>query len=336
MTQLAILNKWLLRSALFLCLHFLTIGLPSVVWAKSQQTHQCISDFQTEIEIENKQHRELYRQIDPEGFNSFIEANSNRFYRASENSPLIIMIHGFMGSPYEMQKIALSARKSGYHVANLLIPGFGGTAEIANQYSYKIWQKWLLAKLNQSLDCFPEVHLVGFSTGGLLIYDYLTNRGVHDKIQTATLISPFFKATGSFSYLIARGISLLLDKVSNETVYRWTRLPDLKVMFAEPVYYLQEVPLKSARQIMTLGELNIAKIPKKIKNKNFRLMTLLSQQDMVVDIPTSKALVLAWFPSSQVIEFSGRPRPPHHLMSFAVSPVAKEVRSLTLSHIRGK
>src|SRR5690606_10713438 len=183
----------------------------------------------------------------------------------------------------------------------------------ANQYSYKIWQKWLLAKLNQSLDCFPEVHLVGFSTGGLLIYDYLTNRGVHDKIQTATLISPFFKATGSFSYLIARGISLLLDKVSNETVYRWTRLPDLKVMFAEPVYYLQEVPLKSARQIMTLGELNIAKIPKKIKNKNFRLMTLLSQQDMVVDIPTSKALVLAWFPSSQVIEFSGRPRPPHHL-----------------------
>ncbi|MSQ82494.1 MAG: alpha/beta fold hydrolase [Myxococcales bacterium] len=80
----------------------------------------------------------------------------------------VLVLHGFTGSPWEVQPLCEAAMDRGLSVAAPILPGHATTIHALDQVQ---WQDWLVAAqlshawLARNCDV---VHLAGFSMGGLL------------------------------------------------------------------------------------------------------------------------------------------------------------------------
>jgi len=96
------------------------------------------------------------------------DANWFRFMAEKDNAPGIVLVHGFLASPAEMIQLGDKFNKQGFNVIGVRLKGHGTSPW---DLSERNWQDWA-ASVKHGVDIMQasseEIHLIGFSTGGLL------------------------------------------------------------------------------------------------------------------------------------------------------------------------
>jgi alpha-beta hydrolase superfamily lysophospholipase len=250
-------------------------------------------------------------------------------FRINSANEIAILIHGFMGSPAEMSGSAQVMEELGFSVLNILIPGFGADSQFADHFTAEDWERRLDPILDAAIQCFSRVHLVGFSTGGLLIHSYLrrrteTPRGRHldlTRVKSASLYSPFYAPHYWWAPFFAKMVVFFVKFVSVIPLFRMTRFRDLQVMTLNPQEYLQRIPLQTGRRIEVYGQ-KIANGPQ--IQISIPALLFLSKGDRVLNQKTTEACVRRDF-SIVEFRFFETNKVPHHLMVKAVHPAAPDV-----------
>lgn len=261
---------------------------------------------------------------------------------SEENSPTwnwgrkkqaVYLLHGFIGTPNEMSALAVKLQVKGFTVINDLIPGYAADGFVANQFKPQQWQENTEANLESIRSCFEKIHLVGFSTGGLLLHDYVRLHEEDFTARSLILYSPFYRPHLKFADLLRSAARLVTPVVLIQPLYYLTRFPDIKVAVLKPNNYLQQLPLDGARFVFSLGR----QVHEEIRNLPLgddltATLLFVSDTDRIMDLQTSVENVTGDFSNVSVVRFS-EIDVPHHLMVDAVSPVAEAVQDQTVDFI---
>ncbi len=82
-----------------------------------------------------------------------------------------VLIHGFTGSPKEIQILADHLQQHGFDVDTPILPGHGDIIERRKMRVQANWQEWIKAgeqAVKNMLETHEEVYVVGFSMGGMI------------------------------------------------------------------------------------------------------------------------------------------------------------------------
>lgn len=79
-----------------------------------------------------------------------------------------LLIHGFTGSPHEVAPLARYLREQGYEVHTPVLAGHGGTRSEMKRATWQDWIAGVGALMVELQRAGKDVHLVGFSMGGLI------------------------------------------------------------------------------------------------------------------------------------------------------------------------
>lgn len=241
----------------------------------------------------------------------------------------VYLLHGFIGTPEEMADAAKRLHQKGYTVINDLIPGYAASGIIANQFDSGTWISHVETNLNAIRTCFREIHLIGFSTGGLLLHNYIRQHQSDFTAKSLILYSPFYKPHFAFADFLRSGTRLLTPVVLTKPLYYLTRFPDIKVAVLKPENYLQQLPLDGAKFVIELGkkvDSEVAAAP--LKNNSTATLLFVSNADQIMNLKTTLKIVAQDFTNLHIVHFKNQ-YVPHHLMVSEVSDVAEEVLQQT-------
>lgn len=259
-----------------------------------------------------------------------LEENKPYWHIGTKNEA-VYLLHGYIGTPFDMKAAADKLTELGYTVVTDLIPGHGANGVIANQFGDADWREHVKANIDALRSCYPKVHLVGFSTGGLLIHDYLRN----DPNYTAAsviLYSPYYLPYSKFNQALNNFVQLFTNTLSTSFLYSLSHHPDAKIAILRPQNYLQDLPLITASRIAKLGKDvdSFGKI-----SLNTHALLFVSDLDEIINLDATLKDVTADFSTLKVIHFTKKDAAPHHLMIPEVSAKAQDVLNETVSFIEG-
>lgn len=294
-------------------------------------------DLGSLLEQEWEQTKKLYLEREP----NYSEKNEYQRprYRLSHSlgkdqkaKEIVYILHGFMGSPYEMKGFEETALKKGLDVYNDLIFGYGDQATLANKTTYEEWLNLFNKKLDLILAHYEKVHFVGFSTGGLMISTTLKNRpDLQLKVQSITLISPFFEPDLPLASFLLKCLLLFTDSVKSSLPHSLIRYPDVVVMMNHPEYFMQRIPLKAAQEVMRMGYDFQDQFEEKWNNEAVSLspniQIHLTENDRVLEFDFSQEFLRELYPKAEQFIYHGD-MAPHHLMVPSVSKEAKAINEL--------
>jgi len=111
--------------------------------------------------------RERYREINSQ---QTAQADANWFFLKSKRkkASAVLLIHGFLASPAEMRSLGERLHGEGHHVLGVRLKGHGTSPWDLRSRN---WQDWAASveRGYEIIKAFSQrVHIVGFSTGGLL------------------------------------------------------------------------------------------------------------------------------------------------------------------------
>ena len=290
----------------------------------------CWQDFKADTVKQMQEREKLYQKIDS-GFDKF--SDLDRAYTTDGvKEELVVLMHGFLANPNEMKSIADSLNQQGYPIYSALIPGYGATATVANQFKNEDWIKWNEIEIARAEKCFSKIHLIGFSTGATIFHDYLTKHNDDSKIASLTLISAFFKTHFMFDMSLKLVKASKAKKMKMGSLLKKLPVSDVQVIVDNPDTYLQEVPLISMREVVELGKLNLKR---KVVEKSLHVPTLaiISGEDMIADPDSIEKVVSHNFQNLKMQSYDDPGHIPHQLMLKDISRVSDEVHNQILKFI---
>jgi carboxylesterase len=98
-----------------------------------------------------------------------------------------LLIHGFTGTPHEVEPLVKRLESEGFEVVAPLLPGHGGERQQMLRVTWRDWIQGAENVLNGLLHDHEQVHLVGFSMGGL-IAAYLAAK-YPQRVRSLTMLS---------------------------------------------------------------------------------------------------------------------------------------------------
>lgn len=233
------------------------------------------------------------------------------------NGEIVYLLHGFLGSPFEMKSTAEALIQSGYTVIQDILPGHGVSAETANAIPVEDIQHHVFGNITALKKCDQKIHLVGFSTGATLLHHYL-QKNSNAPISSVTLISPYYRPSILYSDVLSLGAGLFFSTLSIDFAYKVTRFPDLKVAYLDPSHYMHDIPLQMTNEIDSFGGttlLTAALI-------NVPILLLTSSNDKIASPIITHAKIAADFTSIKLMHYGPWMLAPHHIMAESVSPAA--------------
>lgn len=280
----------------------------------------CGSNLQNQLTEELQRRNVLYQKIDPTA-GPIVVAKQPAF-KLGSSKEIVFLIHGFMGTPDEMKYVAQYLARANYTVYLGLIPGFGSSANVANQFGASDYTRWISQEVAALKRCYSKIHLVGFSTGALLAYNYMMTHRNDPQIASVSLISPFFTVHTIYSAFLQTASSLILKSIDLQTMQALTHFPDIQVMIKRPQGYNDRVPLLAANQVSILGREVWNKLFPRAGTPTLAFISdsdrVLNQEDSIQKLQSTLIyLELVHYPESQQV--------PHHMMTPVVSRRAPEV-----------
>ena len=191
--------------------------------------------------------------------NKYISArkeNKPRLFPGTNNKA-IILLHGFIGSPFEISSAAENLNKAGYTVFAPLIYGFGGDTQLANTASIEDWKSTLRDSISYLAPCYNEFTLIGFSLGGTILIDFILSeipRTEDITINSVVLIAPYYKSNFLGSRIINTVLSVLMKSISLKTLYKVSHHSDLPTPLNNPQYYNNEIPLNAISELFKFDD----------------------------------------------------------------------------------
>ncbi len=294
----------------------------ALAFVSAKASVSCQADAKANFLKRNQNLYLEYKRISPNAL--MVEHKKAKWIDGKENSSKVIFLaHGYLGTPSEMMYLAKPFQEAGWTVVGFLIPGHGSTVDVGNAFSNERWQEELKAQLDPIIQCFEEVRLVGFSTGGLLLYDYAVHAQSPRSLKSVHLVSPYFMPRLGAWNLIDGIIQVLYDGIDVDLAYKMTHFPDLKVMTVNRNDYNQNIPVGMAREVSDLGR-KVYQGTWPSKKVKIPVQLFLSEGDWTVDTNVTKEIVFASFAGIDFHWLSGTE--PHHLMVPEVSQYARVIQ----------
>lgn len=198
------------------------------------------------------------------------------------NGQSVILTHGLLSTPSEMKGLATKLHTLGYTVIGCRLKGHGTSPWDLHQKRWQDWQQSLKNSINVATGYSSNIHLVGFSTGGLL------------SLIIAGQPKTFIKSVVSCGTpLEIKNPRILLAKTghfSNIAIKKLTRfhgLPFKKNIPEHPHINYQHLPLSSVTQLLVL----MKRTKRHLKKIQCPTLIIHADNDPVAS-PTSMKLLL--------------------------------------------
>ena len=233
-------------------------------------------------------------------------------YQIGEKDTAVILLHGFICSPFEVYFLSQEINKKGYTVFLPLIEGFGGSTKLANSVKYQSWQSTLDRSIEILKPHYSKFVIVGFSLGGTIAIDFLLNQYEKDaEVLGAVLLSPYFIPKLKGSRAINSFFDIFTDSISLKSLYTISQNPDLLIPTSNPEHYNSEMPLKAVDQIIEFGK----KTMDSLHGKECTLPTLFvyTEDDQTVDNEVSFNLIKNYFQNLKIIKYEKSKKIRHQL-----------------------
>jgi carboxylesterase len=231
----------------------------------------------------------------------------------------VLLVHGFLGSPDELQPLAERLVKDGHTVRVVLLPGHGHNPERLKGITWQRWADHVQSELKELKRSTNRTVLIGSSMGGLLNL-IMAAKGLCDAVVT---LAPALELQEQKQMLLIGFIKYIMPWMylykdagfeSLETQRNIRRLlPNAN--FSDPVFLARlrkEVRLPLAA-ICELGAVQRAVKPI-LKNVRVPLLVVQGRQDQIVkpicaqivfDAVSSSCKDIAWFDRSEHIMLDG-------------------------------
>ncbi|QNO14381.1 alpha/beta fold hydrolase [Alkalicella caledoniensis] len=176
------------------------------------------------------------------------QKNAEPFRYHGDKNKAVLLIHGFTGSPTEMEPLGKYLHKKGFSVYCPLLSGHGTTPEEMEETTWKDWVGTAEATLKSLKEKYKEVYMVGFSMGGCITL-YLSMKY---EIQGIVSISAPIYLVDKKAYFtpILQYIRRFKEK---------KRKPNFNV----PIFSYDKTPIKSVSSLLrliTLVKSNLSKV----------------------------------------------------------------------------
>ena len=298
------------------------------VLASSSKSCNCLTALTQEIQDQNSEINRLYKFK----HNSFVKlGNDAEFLEGSNNDNVVILIHGFIASPFEVRELAESLNRDGHSVYMPLLYGFGAYGDMANEGKLSKWREQIREAVQLMSRCFKSVSLGGMSLGAALATDYyLTTKD--SRITSLVLLSPYFDISQSIAKLLVGPLSSVKESVSLETLHSLSRSSDLVEILKNKKYYsnimpfitLQEV-FKLSEELNTMQSENLSKVP---------VLVVSSEYDMTINLEKVKTLPKRHFKNVSHFNMKADLKVPHQILFQSSNPVfesmARKIRNFIM------
>jgi esterase/lipase len=131
----------------------------------------------------------------------------------------VLLVHGFLSSPYLMRSLADDFVKEDFLVRAVLLPGHGTDYQELDHYTWQDWLATVRFGYETLVQECEEIYLCGFSIGAtlsLLLVLELLAQGKHHKLKKLILLAPCFGITPFakiFPFLIKTHLSKILPQL---------------------------------------------------------------------------------------------------------------------------
>ncbi|MCH7880804.1 MAG: alpha/beta fold hydrolase [Proteobacteria bacterium] len=117
-------------------------------------------------------------------------ADANWFFLKSPNdsASAVLLIHGFLSGPAEMRSLGERLHAQGHHVLGVRLKGHGTSPWDLRSRNWQDWQASVARGFDIIKTYSQSVHIIGFSTGGLLALLHASVRP-NTKIKSVTSVS---------------------------------------------------------------------------------------------------------------------------------------------------
>lgn len=296
--------------------YFLSVfGLLALITPQALAQSPCDARIQKDISQQNRALDALYR-AQSAGRDGIKQGNQTRYLVGSNPREAVLLVHGFMASPFEVQNLGRGLNREGLSVLMPLLPGFGSSAHVANQSHASQWQRALRSHLRQLTSCYDSITLVGFSLGGALALDFALSdapedRELQSKVRRLGLVSPLVKSATKLSGTINNLTRLFANSVSITKLFDLTQNPDLIVPMSYPNFYNSEMPLDAVAQTLRLSR----KLKRTPRWRQSVIPTYLSvsEKDQTIDWQEAVEFSRAHFSSLELRRFEWSAGEAHQL-----------------------
>ncbi len=237
-----------------------------------------------------------------------------------DHKKIIYSLHGYMGAPYEMNFLTKDLDIKDFSIFHDLILGYGNHPGVANKISKEEFLEYAYKNLEFVFQNFSEIHLAGFSTGGLIITKFLVDHPeYHHKLKSLHLISPFYLPYSSLLPKLNRFLIKKVELLDVKILHKITRFPDVKIILLEPDFYLQKIPLKGAMEIESLANQLVSQMQ---QLKPINSYIYLTKKDKVLSCRKTIPFIKKYFNDKNLYIFNEK-KSPHHLLHPLVSNQSK-------------
>lgn len=202
--------------------------------------------------------------------------------RNDGDSPAVLLIHGYGGSPFDLKPLSDALKKEGYAFHAILLPGHGSTPKDLKDIQKSDWLDKASSAYESLKQQYEDVSVVGFSMGGAIALLTAAEKDVNKLV----LISPYFKVKEQWFYfgkpeIWAQRLTKIVPFVKKPKIGQINDPNGLKRYVAYRI-----LPTKSVGELSKIGLLAIE------KGQNVKCETLWmhSKRDIVADFQLSKTV----------------------------------------------
>lgn len=221
-------------------------------------------------EFSKPAHREINQQ-------QTASEDANWFFLKSTKAgaSAVLLIHGFLASPAEMRSLGDRLHQEGHHVLGVRLKGHGTSPWDLRS---RDWEDWL-SSVSRGFEIIKayshSIHIVGFSTGGLLALLQASNHPHKKLISVSSISAPINFINKNMKFIpLLHHANRIVRWVSSEGL-----MPFRPNQPEHPEVNYQHIPVRALYQLQLLVE-HIMANPLKI---NARVELYQSDQDPVVD-----------------------------------------------------
>lgn len=288
----------------------------------------CITDLQNDLENDNFDMSLSYRQK----FDSIIKLdNEALFLEGHLKEQVVILIHGFMASPFEVKEVATRLNSLGYSVYMPLLYGFGGNGSAANAGKLSIWKEQIKSTVKKLSRCYKKISIGGISLGGALALDYVVNNK-SENISSLILLSPYFDVSQSIAKSLIDPLLTLKKSVDLSTLFTLSRSADLTEVIKNQSFYSEIMPFYALKEIFALSE--ELKNKKSIRKKSLPVIVAISESDTTINLTSAVEIPQKHFSDISYFTIDKKFQVPHQITYSAINPNFKEMNRKIVSIVR--
>lgn len=303
------------------------IGFSKIVSLNHSECN-CITELQNELENDSYDMSLSYRQK----FDSSIKLNNEALFLEGQlKEQVVILIHGFMASPFEVKEVATRLNSLGYSVYMPLLYGFGGNGQAANAGKLSLWREQIQSTVKKLSRCYKKISIGGISLGGALALDYVVNNK-SENISSLILLSPYFDVSQSIAKSLIDPLLILKKSVDLSTLYSLSRSSDLTEVIKNQSFYSDIMPFFALKEIFALSE--ELKYKKSIRKKSMPVLVVISEYDMTINLASAVETPQKHFSDISYFTIGKKFQVPHQISYSAVNPNFKEMNRKIVSIVR--